>query len=840
MKRLIAILFLLCAFPAQADTYYYDVTTNNTADAAYAIRQVASMSDTSLVSVDANTSGGHPSLRQASIFDSSVGGVWAAGDTVYLRAGKVFRSDPPASDQGLILLDANTDGTPSVGWDANSNWFTLDLAGGEIWYHASSASGDVAAVRIAESGYAVINGIIRTTDSNGGRVFSVGGLSDGAQGSIMFANIQDFLIRDIVGVALPYSGSSPTAIRQDVTTNGTAGEYNITGRVERFTFENGLGFRDILTTGGASTTITPGYVEFVDCMVGGATSTGGSGNGTSNGCLSADASMVLAVYGGVYHDAGGSCIEQVGAAASPQCAIYVFGAEAYNSQYRENFDNGGTGYTGSQAGIVATWIENCYVHHCPTASRLLSNDATSATNTDEYDIATVRACYFVAHPTEGRTAGDMNTSSGGFGNGPAGVFVVAANARVENSWLFDFDYVDVSTSDQHQAAIRQSNTNKTLQVSRCWVKNMYRGIEASSGQDTGLVVEDCLFSGTLKNKDITSLGFGAGVYLTSSTIRTTSLLRNNVFILDPDGVASGSFVIAAGATATQSLASRGNYYWVADDNTNGIVDCGTNGTLNGFRTWWPDTDDATTNATSAHFGLATKPIIDDFGRVVAGAVDVNTDGTPEASPGLTAGFSSPIALSSWTGNRIAAGAAGTVTNAGQFITTLASTTDDFYNGQTLYCTAATTAGNVGEYRRIVDYIGATKEIFVEPRFSGTVTITTDTFVVLPPMDPPWGDLALNKLGVLRFEMQTERRDIFGRYPLPNSPSVLPKGQITGRRVGGPNKLRRVPTDYRWRGNVPLLTGAEKSNVQSVIPDPGGQPGGGFGGGLGQFHTTGVD
>lgn len=830
------IVLFLWASPAWADTYYYDVNTNNTNDAAYAIKQVASLSDTSFVSVDANTSGGHPSLRQASLFVSSVGGAWAAGDTVYLRAGKVFRSDPPASDLGLVLLDANTDGTGSVGWDANSNWFTLNLAGGEIWYHAASAGLDAAAVRIAESGYAVMNGVIRTTDANGGRVFAVGGPSDGGQGSVLSANIQDFLVRDIVGVALPYVNSSPTAIRQDVETSITAGEYNITGRVERFTFENGLGFRDILTTSGASTTIARGYMEFIDCRVGGATSTGGSGNGTGNGCLSADATALHVVYGGVYHDAGGSCIEQVPATASPGCATEVYGVEVYNSQYRENFDNGGTGYTASNAGIYASWAENCYIHHCPTGVRLISNDASSGSN-DEHDIATVRNCLIVAHPTEGRTSGDISVTSGGTAGGPAGVAVSAPNARVEDTWVFDFDYVDTTTNGQHQAAIRQVGGNQFLQVSRCWIKNMFRGVEFTITQDSGAIIEDSVFSGELKDKDVNSLGNGAAVYaLSGSGSRITALLRDNVFALDPNGTV-GSFIVAAGSSTTQSTGSRGNYYWCADDNTNGVADCASNG----FRVWTPDTtDDASTNSTSAHFGANTRPILDDYGRVVASAIDSNTDGTPEASPGLTTAFATPIPLSTWNGNRIATGAAGTVTSAGQFITTLASATDDFYNGQTLYCTAATTAGNVGEYRRIVDYIGATKEIFVEPRFSGTVTAATDSFVVLPPMDPPWGDLGQNKLGVLRYEMQTEQRDMFGRYPLPTSPSVLPRGQITGRRVGGPNKLRRVPTDYRWRGQSPLLSGEEKGNVQAVLPDPGGTPTGGFGGSPGRFHAAGND
>lgn len=839
---------LMWAFPATAaprTTYYYDATTNNTNDPAYKIVSVVSMDASS--NIDANTTG-HRSLREASLFDSNfgavdpnTGGIWSPGDTVYLRAGKVFRADPPASDQGLILLDANTDGTPSVGWDANSNWFTLDLAGGEIWYHAASASGDVAAVRIAESGYAVMNGKIRTTDANGGRVFVVGGLSDGSQGSIMFNNIQDFLIRDIVGVALPYSGSSPTAIRQDVTTNGTAGEYNITGRVERFTFENGLGFRDILSTGGASTTITPGYVEFVDCRVGGATSTGGAGNGTSNGCLSADASLVHVVYGGVYHDAGGSCIEQVDATTSPQAVVYVFGAEVYGSQYRQNFDNGGSGYSSSAGGIAAAWVENSYVHNCPTGIILKANDATSAASTDEYDIATVRGTLILADPVEGRVDGDINTTGG---SQPGGIIVEAANARIENSDIFDFDFVDVSTAGEYQVSIRQTNLNRSLTVRNVWIKNMFRGIQAFSAQDSGLVVDDCLFTGVLRSQDSTGFGsqYAAAVWFGSVTNRVTGLLRNNIFALDPDGIATGGFLVVGNSVnGVQSNASRGNYFWCADDNTNGIPDCGTNGTLSGFFGYWPDrvADDATTNATTCHFGRNTQPILDDYGRLVASAIDSNTDGTPEASPGLTTGFSSPIPRASWAGNRIATGAAGTVTNAGQFITTLPSVVADFYNGQTLYCTAATTAGNVGEYRRIVDY-ATNGEIFVEPRFSGTVTATTDTFVVLPPMDPPWGDLALNKLGVLRFEMQTERRDIFGRYPLPTSPSVLPRGQITGRRVGGPNKLRRVTTDHRWRGQLPLPSGAEKSNVQAVLPDPGGQPGGGFGTPLGQFRTQGVN
>ena len=782
IRSIIYSLLLCLSLQASAETYYYDVSTNNTADAGYFIYSTSDLN--SNAEVDANTNG-HLTLAAAAAFNHSISGgasgAWSDGDKVNLKPGKIYASG------GLVLNDTASSGT----------WFELN-GNGAVVSRTNSASGHFV-IEIQNSSVALRNVTLRGYGSNGGEL-----QVDPATG----VNMTEFWVDNVLIDAHP-SGSAVSPVAFALANGKTA-----SGMISNFRLDAGSGLPDGISVSASGAPNVWGTVWFVNCDISKCDALANAN------AIALDDQINAIVVGGKFSYCGGPALvggDFLGFGNGRTARLFVYGAEVWNN----NVHSSATSDSHEIAG--AEYVDSCWIHNA-LSGVLLSSTATSASLTG---LSTIRNTVIQRDKSRDPTLTD--TTLGAFGLTFACLTAVAENCRIEGYENSGSTYSDHAVWGYLPNVV---GSRYSYSLRNCWIKDAVRGVVYSNaGTQTGMWdVDRCLFTGR-PGGSLTA----AAINISGTTGTTALRLKDSIFDWECQNTNGGKYVLDCSTSTTQVQSGGNNYVWYT-----GATDASSNWTP---YTTDIETNGSTLRPTYDGYGqqLTTSPayrtaplfqtgVLDDAG--IFYVTDCRTNGTLTAGGALTRTATTfEISYQSFTYGGAGAGDP----LQGYTLMALPGGAAEGVNGQWREIQEYSYDPNTGA--------SAFALVTVVPPLSSTPG-AGQRFIIGPPMWPRSGNIASMFTPGLRVEQgppNMAMRDLFNTLTIAgvkiDRGTAFPE---VGLHSPGPFSDIVQSLDFRWSGDGPTNQTPFINQIQAVVQPPPSPGGGGGGGRLGRFQKPGVD
>lgn len=479
-------------------TYYYVMSGSNVVNTVTSVTSSTLTGSTSAAAMNASKDN------------------WTAGDEIYLDpSGGAF----PVS--------------PSVSWPAG---ITVYYRGSTITAAPSSATEGTFFCSAPSKHIGPM--FIRNTHSTVGRAIYI---------KTSGGHLHGIYMRDVTVLQCPNpTGYGPIEIEQDKTN-----QYTINGQIDNLTMELTTegGYRDVVGFADNGTGWTHpdvrGHFVLVNPRLGYATSSGGSGGGTSNNLISHDARMDVHVFGGVLHDAGGRLAETVNDAR-----LFLYGVRGYNATLNAS------AYSTSQGAVYCTQAYDCEFWNVGHGIQVGPPDlcTTGFGDNDEY---VIENCKVTRHQT--KDAGTEASNIFAYHN-------IGRICRVTNCVSVGYGVSGASYYNGFFYDTGPSGPTHSVEIEGCRCDNAYRAVFVS-GKEGSFVLRKNIFrqapsSNTLDPFLVAITGAG-------SSNKAIVTLDGNTFDSRPASATNPEPVLNGGDGTTVTVRSVGNNYLYSNGNNRG-------------------------------------------------------------------------------------------------------------------------------------------------------------------------------------------------------------------------------------------------------------------------------